>query len=374
MGGDGDRCPDCGRRVGRLKGVCLGCGAILEPPAPNSPEPDEWAVEAIAAIRSRKRESLLDSRLTRRVLLYVTLGIGVAALLGAVAYWYFVATVAVPDLTGLTAAEAAVRLKAVDLTTAPTVYDQSAPDRPGTIVAQDPEAGAHAFSGGAVTITVAGAEILTVPRVTGLDERASAVALEDAGFTKGPVSSVFDSTATLGTVVGQTPLAGTEAALFSEVSLLISKGKDMRAVPDVLGMKRADAEKALSDAGLTTKVTTVESTKMASGLVMSQSIAGGDLAEVGTLVALQVAASPPPVVKPPTEVVQKVTVPNVVGMKQRSAERAIRNAGLVPRDVWNSGSDPGDLFREYCYAQGQSPRGGALVAKGSVVRIYLVWY
>ena len=60
-----------------------------------------------------------------------------------------------------------------------------------------------------------------------------------------------DPKAPAGSVIGQTPAAGEKAEKGEEVAVLIAVGDGKITVPKVVGMKLADAEKALRDKGLT---------------------------------------------------------------------------------------------------------------------------
>jgi len=195
----------------------------------------------------------------------------VLALVGALAYWYFGATVAVPDLKGLTQEQAAAALADADLSAFGVGFDANATGPQGTVAAQDPAPGKRVYRGGAVSLTLAGPEMLAVPDVAGMDEAASRAAIEAAGFAVGQISSVFHDTAPAGQVVTQTPDAGTQMPRGYKVQLAFSKGKDLRIVPNVVGTTQANAEKALASVGLVAQVKTAQSSKVAKGLVISQS-------------------------------------------------------------------------------------------------------
>ena len=92
-----------------------------------------------------------------------------------------------------------------------------------------------------------------------------------------------------GSVISQSPVGGTQVNTGSAVSLVVSSGVLLVAVPDVVGLTQADATSAIGDAGLSVgAITNATSTTVPAGSVISQSPAAGTQAPVGTAVALVV--------------------------------------------------------------------------------------
>jgi beta-lactam-binding protein with PASTA domain len=69
-------------------------------------------------------------------------------------------------------------------------------------------------------------------------------------------------------------------------------------------------------------VTEVHSTSKASGLVIGQAPMGGAELEPGGVVTIAVSAR--------AQAVKQVKMPDVVGLRQSSAESKVKNVGLVP--------------------------------------------
>ncbi len=283
--------------------------------------------------------------------------IALLAVLVGVGYWYFWIAVAVPDVEGKTAAQAEAALDEVGLVMGELIYAPQAEGVRGTVIASQPSAGKHVQPQSTVVFTIAGAEILTVPSLQGLTRDEAASALEAAGFVVGDVTEDFHSTVAAGSVVAQNPEPQARADRDSGVGFVLSKGKDMRTVPDVVGLTKTDAEQALKTAGFTVTVLPVESSQVAAGGVVSQSVAAGESVEVGTVIALEVSQGP-----------ARVRVPAVTGLFLTDAQARIRAAGLVPKDVWHYGPPANALGMGYIYDQ--SPNSGASVPKESVVSIY----
>jgi len=62
-----------------------------------------------------------------------------------------------------------------------------------------------------------------VPSVTGLEQAAARSTLEDAGYVIGKVTTKSAAGTEPGTVIGQSPIAGTSAPRKSEVDLVIAE-------------------------------------------------------------------------------------------------------------------------------------------------------
>jgi hypothetical protein len=134
------------------------------------------------------------------------------------------------------------------------------------------------------------------------------------------VTSANSTTIAIGSVISQAPIAGTSVTIGSAVNLVVSLGT---VVPNVVGSLQAAASAALTAAGLTGTVTTVNHATIPAGVVISQDPTGGNVAP-GSAVALTVSLGP--------AVVSNV-VPNVVGQTRAAATTAITNAGLTAGTV-----------------------------------------
>lgn len=88
---------------------------------------------------------------------------------------------------------------------------------------------------------------VAVPDVVNTDKEVAVVALREASFRIGVINKIQNSEPA-GTVLTQTPDAGTLAATESTVDLLVSAGSIT--VPDLAGMTRTEAQVAIEDLGL----------------------------------------------------------------------------------------------------------------------------
>ncbi|TLZ33768.1 MAG: PASTA domain-containing protein [Gammaproteobacteria bacterium] len=118
-----------------------------------------------------------------------------------------------------------------------------------------------------------------VPNVVGQTQAAATSAITSAGLTRGTVTQQSSTTVASGSVISQSPAAGTSVAKGSAVNLVVSSGAPAPtpvAEPNVVGQTQASATSAITSAGLTAgTVTQQSSTTVASGSVISESPAAG---------------------------------------------------------------------------------------------------
>ena len=196
---------------------------------------------------------------------------------------------AVPNVVGSTQAAAQTAITNAGLTVG-TITTANSPTVPaGRVISQNPAAGTNVAPGSAVALVVSlGA---AVPNVVGLTEAAAATALTNAGLTKGTVTTATSTTVPTGNVISQNPAAGSNVAPGSAVALVVSLGT---AVPNVVGLTQANAQTALTTAGLTVgTVTTMPSETVPTGQVISQTPVAGSNVAPGSAVALVISSGLP---------------------------------------------------------------------------------
>jgi serine/threonine-protein kinase len=111
-----------------------------------------------------------------------------------------------------------------------------------------PDGGTLAQVGDRIRLFISsGLEKVVVPNVVGLDLDTARRSLEDKGFV--PVVERQDSQEPENNVIEQRPAAGDKAAKGDRVTIVVSKGPQTVAVPDVVGLTRGDARGELEHAG-----------------------------------------------------------------------------------------------------------------------------
>ena len=272
----------------------------------------------------------------------------------------------VPNVAGLTAAEAASKLQAAGLHA--TTKQVAALKPAGTVVAQTPAAGAKLVRGATVALTVSkGPARVSVPDVVGLARAAAERKVRAAGLTSRAVT--VPSTGPAGKVVAQSPPGGSSLTKGANVRLSVSQGtnpgggggttgpKPARVkVPDVVGRQQAAAQRALAKAGLRSRVTYVVS-QQPEGTVVSQIPKAGTTVGRNSHVTLKVSLGP--------NAPQQTAVPDVVGEDQATATSDLQNAGLVVQVVEQDTTDPS----QDGIVLDQDPAGGTNAPSGATVTI-----
>jgi beta-lactam-binding protein with PASTA domain len=278
--------------------------------------------------------------------------------------------VAMPDVTGLAAADALRALQARGLK--PALQQVASSQPPGTVIGQKPAAGTRAKRDTAVTLQVAkGQAAVAVPDVTGQPQQQAVGALEQAAF-KATIAEV-PSSQPQGTVVAQNPPAGKKLARGSTVRLNVAKAKPQQttttaptttattttqrqtttsAAPatgnDYTGMRLSQAVQQIVQGRQQVIVQYVTSTKPA-GVVVGNSTAG-------SRERLQVSAGSRP--QP------AAAVPDVTGEDSSSAQSDLQAAGfsvIVARWPTSDPGSDGNVVYETPAAGGQAPQGSAIV-------------
>ena len=169
--------------------------------------------------------------------------------------WSRRADVLLPDLVGLTRAEAEARPETAALAvTWEEVYNPAV--EAGLVCGQVPAAGRTVKEGQALTIQVSlGTNWQTLPDLTGAGRDEALDTLHEMGLTT-TVEFWKDNTMTPYTVVRTEPAAGEQVAAGQAVKLVVVRPipDPFRPVPNVTGMEVAAARAYLQDQGLTAVV------------------------------------------------------------------------------------------------------------------------
>jgi beta-lactam-binding protein with PASTA domain len=193
-------------------------------------------------------------------------------------------TVIVPNIVGSAASAAnkvitKFKLKVGTVTTA--FSDTVAAEM---VISQSPGGGATANLNSNVDYVKSLGQSATVPSIVGNTAESANTAILGASLFIGTVTTAYSNTVADGNVISQTPAGGTEVAISSAVNYVKSLGKGAT-VPNILGMTAADANTAVTNAGLKAgTITTAYSNTIAADKVISQSQAAGTTAATGSKV------------------------------------------------------------------------------------------
>jgi beta-lactam-binding protein with PASTA domain/tRNA A-37 threonylcarbamoyl transferase component Bud32 len=203
------------------------------------------------------------------------------------------APVRVPRVTGLkqqdaedTLTGAGFKVGAIDQQNSDTVPS-------GIVMSQDPKAGDDAAQGATVNLVVSsGKEQVTIPDEAGKDEAAAANDLGRVGLQTSTTQQP-STTVPSGKVISTNPAAGTQVDKGSSVTLIVSSGPQQVAVPDVVGMTKAEATKKLQDAGFKVQSQSQATANSADdGRVVDQNPDAGQTEPQGSTVTIYVGQSP----------------------------------------------------------------------------------
>ncbi len=266
--------------------------------------------------------------------------------------------VPVPDVVGMTPAEATFELAKSNLKLDAEQTDYSEDYPKGEIISTDPGPGGSvwSWSGGTVVAVVSmGPERYDVPNLKGLTAEEASVALGAVKLVLGEQVEVFDDKVKEGRIVSSDPKAGESVKPETVVTVEVSKGPAPVDLPALEGTNGDDAQKALKDLGLKVDRSDVTSESVPAGVVISMDPAGGTTVFRGDTVELVVSTGPP-----------LVKVPNVVGRSEDKARDELTKAGFQVRVNYPLGFNLLDRVRT------QSPKGGQSIPKGSTVQVDVV--
>ncbi len=227
-------------------------------------------VDGVASRRRRMRAKWLVAAAVSAAVLLTMTGCGVA----------------VPNSVGMKLDQAAKVLKTDGFGVGAITYDPQAAVPGGSVVAQEPIAGDSVRAGSRINLTVAGPPPVAMPALVGLVRADAEAGLSSAGLKMGTVTEVYDASAPAGTVMSQTPAAGTVLTRASAVAVVVSKGPVPVPVPQVKGLTQADATKVMQDAGFVVTVKKAED-EAEKDIVIAQEPDGGE-AQPGSTVVLTV--------------------------------------------------------------------------------------
>jgi serine/threonine-protein kinase len=276
--------------------------------------------------------------------------------LAAFALWYFLlrsTDVTVPSVIGRKSAAATRILEAKGFEVNTRFVKNRAPF--DTVTEQDPTPGDKAKKHSKVTLTISsGPGTVKVPSVAGLSVAQAKKRLKEAGFRVSSLERFSDSVPS-GAVIGTNPDTGTAVKQGSIVKLLVSKGPNLVSVPPVIGLDRAAAENAITNAGLTAQVEQRDD-QAPSNQVIDQSPDSGTQLGLGSTVTIVVSTGK-----------VKVNVPDVRGRTESTARSILQGAGLKVAKKQEPVTDQADDGK----VVDQSPGGGTQVDKGSTVTIFV---
>ena len=133
-----------------------------------------------------------------------------------------------------------------------------------------------------------------VPNVTGLPFTDAEKRLSAVGFKASRGEARFHGSSPKETVLEQDPRAGTRDADGATVTLVVSAGQQMVAVPAIVGLSEGDAQSALEGAGFELGQVSERPNAAPKGQVIESRPPAGTKASIPSAVAITVSSGPPP--------------------------------------------------------------------------------
>ena len=207
---------------------------------------------------------------------------------------------ALPELAGLTVPEAAAALAELGLVIieSDAVFDEVVP--PGVIVSWSIPAAPTLTAGATVTkgttvqvVPSAGPVPRIVPDLANMPIADATAAVQTLGLVYAQGADEFSNTVPVGAVIRQDVPPGSEAARGSTVTVVVSKGPDLVAMPSLAGLDYNGMVAAIQAAGLVVGTVTGDTTQpFQSAAVSGSAVVDGQQFLRGTAVDLTFAPTP----------------------------------------------------------------------------------
>lgn len=270
-----------------------------------------------------RRKQLRKRRLRTRLL--IALPLVLLLIMGGVgaAKWLFAPEmVGVPQIEGKAKRAAVEMLRERGLQLEVVGKRRTGEVQPGAILEQSPNGG-ELEEGSTIEVVVsAGYPMLPVPKVVGLSLKATETRLSVHKLEVGDIDYRY-SLEPQGSVIEQDPSDG-KLEWYEKVNLVVSKGPEPVAVPDVTGKSAAAAAKALEAAGFVPAPVDAYSDDVPEGDVISTDPAGGQVIGKGAEVRIYVSIGPE---------FEEVKMPDLRGVSLSAAQAKLKELGLRYRVI-----------------------------------------
>ncbi|MBE6063190.1 MAG: Stk1 family PASTA domain-containing Ser/Thr kinase [Clostridium butyricum] len=220
------------------------------------------------------------------VVLIILLGIGGYKLMGN-----STKEVTVPNLIGMNIDEAKSKLESMNLVLVEAGTEQS--DKPeGTIIKSNFEAGAKVKENTSIRVIISsGATKTKMPDLVEDDLDTAKKILSSYGLKIASSTEEYSDDIPKGKIMRQTPSKDTDVDENTEITVVISKGSKIvkNTVPSVVGMSEEEAKDKIINSGFkVNSVTETTTDQSKNGVVLSQSVEGGETITAGKSITITV--------------------------------------------------------------------------------------
>ena len=182
--------------------------------------------------------------------------------------------------------------------------------------------------------------------------------LEDLGFTSVEAEYVTSETVEKGKVIKQNEAEGSRIAADTKIILQVSSGKEVLSLDDYVGKTQTEAQSALKEQGVQSKITTRYSDQVETGRIIETNPAAGTQISKDTVVELIVGRGPE---------VKNATVPTLIGSTEAEATAALAELKLKAQVEYRETSNAADYGR----VVQQSHAAGSTVAEDTTITIVI---
>lgn len=175
---------------------------------------------------------------------------------------------------------------------------------------------------------------IRVPNLVGMDVEQAEEELKELGLNLEVSKEIYNNEYEKGLIIDQKPDARTEVKKGYTVEVVVSKGKEMTTVPNLINKDITEIEGLLRDANLVEKVTYENSDTVPANKIIDQDPEPFTEVEVGSVVRIVVSKGPEVVLVP---------MPNIVGLTEEQARNALIANNLVPGEITR---EPNEEYEE----------------------------
>lgn len=259
---------------------------------------------------------------------------------------------AVPDVVGMTKADAEKVIKDNKFQVGTITEEASAIVPEGSVISQDPESGKEVQVSSKINLVVSkGSDAkVKVPDLNGMRQSEAEEALIKIGLVPVPLDPEENNSAP-GKVFKQSVAAGSEVQVGTRVNFTVALGSESETIPDVVGKTEVEALDILHKTSFGVDLLREYNGEFAAGVVCGQSPSAGTKVVHGTRVAVVISLGAAPE--------GKVEVPNFMTFTLDEAKSAAASAGL---ELVATGETGGKAIE-------QNPVAGTKVDKGTKVEV-----
>ena len=196
---------------------------------------------------------------------------------------------------------------------------------------------------------------IQVPDLVGMEQSQAQKTVEELKLKYVKKGEEYSKDVQEGCIISQDPvyIANYKVKEGSTITVVVSKGQNTVTMPKVTGMTQEEATSKLEELGLNVEIEEENNSKVEAGKVIEQSAKENEEIEAGETITLKISKG-----------VEKVTVPDLSGKKEKDAKTEIKSAGLKAKVVTTE-----DLSKDDGVVVKQSLDAGTEVDKNSTITI-----